>query len=336
MGMIWTFVEVTETEVDEISLEVLGAAKGLTESADTEVVAVTFGESCGEIAETLASFGADRILFIEDVSSAQAPVERCEEALYQVSQQEDPDMILFGDSLFGRDLAARVAARLETGFVSDCVGLSMDEQGLLLQTKLTHGGKVATTFISPTSKPQMATLREGVFDKRKPSPSRKVKTVTYTLGPGQIESRATRLGFVKADPEKIGLDEADIIVSGGRGMGSAENFEVLHDLARVLGGVVGASLGAVDEKIAPRKSLVGQTGTAVSPKLYMACGISGSIYHVLGMKESQVIIAVNKDRSAPIFKVADMGVVGDATEVLPALLKRLKETSNHSSNQDGT
>jgi electron transfer flavoprotein alpha subunit len=173
----------------------------------------------------------------------------------------------------------------------------------------------------------MATVSPGVFEKKRPNFSRKGKVITVTPQLGQIETRLKIKGIVKADPEKIGLDEAEIIISGGRGMGTADNFKLIKDLAMSLGGVMGASLGAVDDELAPRKNLIGQTGTTVSPKLYVACGISGSIYHVLGMKDSDAIIAINKDRSASIFKYSDMGIVGDVLEILPAIIDELAKLS---------
>jgi electron transfer flavoprotein alpha subunit len=173
----------------------------------------------------------------------------------------------------------------------------------------------------------MVTVSPGIFEKKRSNFNRKGNVITVAPQFRQMETRLRVKGIVKADPEKIGLDEAEIIVSGGRGMGTAENFELIKGLAKSLGGVAGASLGAVDEELAPRKNLVGQTGMTVTPKLYVACGISGSIYHVLGMKDSDAIIAINKDCFAPIFKCADMGIVGDVLEILPAIIERLSKVS---------
>lgn len=324
---IWIFVEQNNGETEGVSLEVLSKGRDLAEDLGEQANVALFGDENAETARTLFGHGADNVYFIHSSLLAEHRVELYEEALFQLFQDEKPNIALFGASIWGNDLARRLAARLNTGLVSDCIELSLNEEGLLLHTKLTHGGNVASTIICPFSKPQMSTVSPGVFEKKKPNFNRKGTLTTVNPQLRHVEARLKVKGIVKADPDKIGLDEAEIIVSGGRGMGTAENYGLIQGLARGLGGVAGASLGAVDEGLAPRKNLVGQTGMTVSPKLYVACGISGSIYHVLGMKDSDAIIAINKDRSAPIFKYADMGIVGDVMEILPALIERVGKAS---------
>jgi len=324
---IWILIEQSNKEIADVSLEVLSKGRQLADELEEQADVALFGDENAETAKMMFGHGADTVYFINSPLLEEYHVELYEEALFQLFHNEKPKIVLFGASLKGNDLACRLAARLNAGFVSDCIDLSLNEEGLLLQTKLTHGGKVASTLICPFARPQMATVCTGILEKKKPHFNRNGKVKSFNPQFRHVETRLKAKGIVKADPEKIGLDEAEIIVSGGRGMGTAENFELIKGLARSLGGVMGASLGAVDEELAPRKNLVGQTGMTVSPKLYVACGISGSIYHVLGMKDSDAIIAINKDRSAPIFKYSDMGIVGDAMEILPAIIQKVDELS---------
>ncbi|MCK4785805.1 MAG: electron transfer flavoprotein subunit alpha/FixB family protein [Desulfobacteraceae bacterium] len=324
---IWIFVEQNSGEIADVSLEVLSKGRELADELGEQTDAAIFGDENAETAKILVGYGADNVHFINSPLLTEYCVELHEEVLFQLFHNKKPKIVLFGASLKGNDLACRLAARLNAGLVSDCIDLSLNEGGLLLQTKLTHGGRVASTIICPSARPQMATVCPGVFEKKKPDFNRSGKIISVNPQLSQVEPRLKVKGIVKADPEKIGLDEAEIIVSGGRGMGTVQNFELIKGLARSLGGVVGASLGAVDEELAPRKNLVGQTGMTVAPKLYVACGISGSIYHVLGMKDSDAIIAINKDRSAPIFKYSDMGIVGDTLEILPAIIEKVDELS---------
>jgi len=324
---IWILIEQSNKEIADVSLEVLSKGRQLADELEEQADVALFGDENAETAKMMFGHGADTVYFINSPLLEEYHVELYEEALFQLFHNEKPKIVLFGSSVWGNDLASRLAAHLNTGLISDCVDLSLNEEGLLLQTKLTHGGKVASTLICPFARPQMATVIPGVLEKKKPDFNRNGKVISVNPQFRHVETRLKAKGIVKADPEKIGLDEAEIIVSGGRGMGTAENFELIKGLAKTLGGVMGASLGAVDEELAPRKNLVGQTGMTVSPKLYVACGISGSIYHVLGMKDSDAIIAINKDRSAPIFKYSDMGIAGDAMEILPAIIQKVDELS---------
>jgi electron transfer flavoprotein alpha subunit len=223
----------------------------------------------------------------------------------------------------GRDLAPRIAARLGTGLISECTSLSVNQDGRLSGTKLTHGGMTSSTINYLMSGTQIATIKPGVMTIGRQDNSRKAEIKTVKPEPRRSESRIRLKGVVKAAPDKISLDEADVIVAGGKGVASRENLQLLEEIATRLGGVVAGSLGAVDEGWLPRKKLVGQTGTTVAPKLYIACGISGSVYHVLGMRDSGFVIAINKDRNAPIFKVADMSIIGDVAEIIPAIIKKL-------------
>ncbi len=320
---VWVLAEQSGEKLNDTSFEVLSCGRQVADGLEGQVSAVAVGSHSQELAETLASYGADRVYFLDSPRLLEYRAELYVEALTKIFQDEKPEVVLCGATLMGRDLAPRLAARLQTGLVSECTGLSLNEEGLLLATRLTHGGRLSSTIVCSASKPQMATIKPGVMKVARPDTSRKPEIMVITPELSQNEPRASVQGIVRADPDKISLDEADIIVAGGKGVESQENFRLLEEIARHLGGVVAGSLGAVDEGWLPRRKLVGQTGTTVAPKLYIACGISGSIYHVLGMRDSEFVIAINKDRNAPIFKVADMGIIGDVAEVTSAIIDRL-------------
>lgn len=329
---VWILVEQRQGEFDDIVLEVVSGGRQLADELGEEVRAVVIGSHDKGLAGTLASYGADEVYFIESPLLSEYSAYSAElyiEVLSKLFEDENPEIVLCGATLMGRDLAPRLAARLKTGLVSNCISLAINEEGLLLQTKPTHGGKVSSTIVCPTSKPQMATVRPGVMAIRKPDTTRRPEVKLITPQLSKREPRCRTIGFMKADPEQIGLDEAEIIVAGGRGLGSTDNFQLLTRLAKSLSGVVAASLGAIDEGWAPRKSLIGQTGMTVTPRLYVACGISGSIYHVMGMKDSKFIVAINKDPNASIFNYADMSIVGDVIEVIPAITAQLEKLSSN-------
>lgn len=320
---VMVFIEWSRGEAADVSLESLNKGRDLASEFDSELQAVMIGDNNQRAADIMAGYGVDRICFLEHPLLLNEHAEYYAGSLFQVFAEKRPGIVLFGATISGNDLAGRVAAHLKTGLVTDCIDLSLNEQGVLLLTKLTHGGRISSTFICPRATPPIVTITPGVFEKKPPKNRKETKKEVFKPA---LEEDGTRLrvkGRLKADPEAITLDEAEIIISGGRGMGNRENFDLVREMARNLGGVTGASLGAVDEEMAPRKCLVGQTGTTVSPNLYVACGISGSIYHVLGMKDSKAIVAINKDPNADIFKYSDMGLVGDAVEIMKAINDRL-------------
>jgi len=324
---VWVIAERRQEQLENISFEMVSGARQLADELGEEVTVVVVGTAGEELAGTLANYGADRVYLVESPLLSEYSAELYVAALTQLFEEEKPEIVLCGATLMGRDIAPRIAARLKTGLVSECTGLAINEERLLQPTKLIHGGKVSGTFLYSASIPQMATVKPGIMAIRKSAASRKPEVTVITPEPGKREPRCKKIGVMKADPDKLGLDESEVIVAGGRGLGSAANFQLLTRLARSLGGVVAASLGAIDEGWAPRKSLIGQTGMTVTPRLYVACGISGSIYHVMGMKDSRFIVAINKDRNAPIFNYADMGIVGDVADVIPAITGRLEALS---------
>jgi len=321
---VMVFVECAKGGVPDVSLESLNKGRELASELNRELQAVMIADRNSEIENLLRDYGVDRIYFMDHPLLSSEDTALFSAALTQVFTEKSPGIALFGATITGNDLAGRVAARLKTGLVTDCVALSLNEQGLLLQTKLTHGGRISSTFACPQTTPQMATIVPGIFAKKQQNSKKEIIGEIFKPQLEEDTTQARIISRLKADPETISLDEAEIIVSGGRGMGSRENFTLIRDLAVKLGGVAGASLGAVDDELAPRKCLVGQTGTTVIPDLYIACGISGSIYHVLGMKDSKAIVAINKDSGADIFKYSDMGLLGDAVEILRLINNRIE------------
>ena len=313
------FVEWSKGEAADVSLESLNKGRALASELGSELQAIIIADKNQQAIDTMADYRVDIIYFLEHPFLSNQNAELYAKSLSFLLNKKGPGIVLFGATISGNDLAGRLAAQMKTGLVTDCIDLSLNEQGLLLQTKLTHGGRIASTFLCSRTMPQMATITPGVFEKKPPKLKNEPRVEVFNPALEENETKLRPKGRIKADPESITLDEAEIIVSGGRGMGNLENFKLIGELASNLGGVTGASLGAVDEEFAPRKYLVGQTGTTVIPDLYVACGISGSIYHVLGMKDSKAIVAINKDPNADIFKYSDMGLVGDAVEIIKSI-----------------
>jgi electron transfer flavoprotein alpha subunit len=319
---VYVVVEQSGEKVDDTSLEALSCGHQLADKLGGKVRAVFIGNN-RELARALGDYGADKVYMLDSPLLQEYCAQLYVEALSKCIEENNPAIVLFGATLMSRELAPRLAARLKTGLISECINLALNKEGLLQGTKLTHGGKLSSTIVCPAATTKMATIKPGIMTISRSGNSRQSDIIMVTAELNQRIARVVMKEVVRAAPENIGLDEADIIVSGGKGVGTQENFRLLERLARRLGGVVGGSLGAVDEGWLPRKRLVGQTGTTVTPKLYIACGISGSVYHVLGMKDSDFVIAINKDPAAPIFKVADMSIIGDVVEVISAILRRL-------------
>jgi electron transfer flavoprotein alpha subunit len=331
---VLVLAEHDEGQPGDITPELLGCARPLAGELEGGVHAIVVGAASRETADRLASYGADRIYFLESPQLAEYNAELYTAAISRHVATEDPEVLLCGATTLGRDLAPRLAARLETGLISDCTSLSINDTGRLVGTKLTHGGRVSSTIVCTAGRPQMATLKPGAVKPPRTDTTRQAEIVVIKPELHRDEARSRVTGTVRAEPDKIGLDEADVIIAGGRGIGSREKLALLEEIAGYTGGVVAGSLGAIDEGWLPHKKLVGQTGTTVAPGLYIACGISGSIYHVLGMRDSNFVIAINKDRNAPIFKVADMSIIGDAGEVASAIIEQLRRTAGKTATKD--
>jgi electron transfer flavoprotein alpha subunit len=277
--------------------------------------------------EELIAYGADKVYLLDDPALAQSQEDLYTGQLVKLIRQHKPEVVVAGATSLGRSFVPRVAAILRTGLTADCTGLEIDpESKLLLQTRPTFGGNIMATIICQAKRPQMATVRPRVFKKTAPDRGKKGQIIKVDLDKEGVTSRTKLLRFVADVTEKVKLEDADIIVSGGRGLGKAENFKLLEELASVLGAALGSSRPPVDEGWIPYSHQVGQTGKTVSPKLYIACGVSGAVQHLAGMQTSDIIVAINDDPNAPIFEIATYGIVGDLFKVVPILIQRLKNS----------
>ncbi|MBI5166556.1 MAG: electron transfer flavoprotein subunit alpha/FixB family protein [candidate division NC10 bacterium] len=323
-GGVWVFAEHRDGSLRKVTLEAMSAGKGLAGLLGEELAAVLMGEGVAPLADTLAHHGAQKVFLAQDSSLAKYTTNAYATVLSQLVLQNQPSILLFGATAQGRDLAPRVAMRLEAPLASDCTALSLDEKGRLVATRPIYAGKVIATVLAEGSS-QMATLRPNMVPISEPDSLRKAEVVKVSAGPSPEGIRTRILEVVQEVAGAVDLAEADIIVSGGRGIKGPENFAIIRELASVLRAAVGASRAAVDAGWIPHQHQVGQTGKVVSPKLYIACGISGAIQHLAGMRSSKCIVAINKDPEAPIFKVADYGIVGDFFQVVPLLTEEFKK-----------
>lgn len=324
---IFVFIEQLAGESAEVSLELLGEARRLADILPAKVTAVFLGPGSPVVFQQMAGHGAQRIVHMGQPSLAEYQTLRYTAALAQLVRAFQPEIFLFGATAIGRDVAPRLSARLRTGLTADCTALAIEEESKnILMTRPAFGGNIMATIACANHRPQMATVRPGVMRKMDFQPDAEVELVEFTA---ELTVQEDAVEIVKTLPKpprgKMDIREASVLVSGGRGMGEADNFTHLEELAVALGGCVSASRAAVDAGWAEKMCQVGQTGATVRPDVYIACGISGAIQHQAGMEESGYIIAINKDESAPIFELADCGIVGDWKEVLPALTKMLRE-----------
>ena len=328
---IWVFAEQRHGELQKVSLEILGESRRLADELGVKLTAVLLGNNIGHLANKLGEFGADEVLVADHKELENYTTDGYTKVLCELVNDRKPGIFFIGATFIGRDLGPRVAARLKTGLTADCTSLAVEvEDGALLATRPAFGGNIMATIACPNHRPQMATVRPGVFSRlTEKNYDYKVENVNVELEASDI--RTTILEVIKANKQVIDISEAKIIVSGGRGVGSKENFSLLQELADTLGGVVGGSRGAVDKGWIERDYQVGQTGKTVRPSIYIACGISGAIQHVAGMQESDMIIAINKDESAPIMKVADYAIVGDLNKVIPEMINELKSMESKDS-----
>ncbi len=305
-----------------VALELLTKARELADSLHQKVGAILMGTNVQENIPVLEKFGADIVYVAEHKMLEPYTTDGYAPVIIGMISKYNPNIVLFPATKVGRDLAPRIAAALGLGLTADCTGLSIKD-GLLLQTRPAFGGNVMADILCPHTRPQMATVRPNVF--KKAEHPRKAELVKVPVDIKEHTIRTIVKEIVKTTtPGMKKIDEADVVVSGGRGIGSKEGFKILEELAELLGGAAGASRAAVDLGWMPKSQQVGQSGITVAPKLYIACGISGTIQHLVGMKDSKVIIAINKDPEAPIFNVADYGIVGDYQKVVPLLIEELR------------
>jgi len=321
---VWVFAEQRGSKLKSIAYELLSKGRELADTLETELCAVCFGHGIDEVNE-LITCGADKVYLVDEPALADNQEDLYTWELVELIQQHKPEIVLAGATSLGRSFIPRVAAILETGLTADCTGLEIDlDKRLLLQTRPTFGGNVMATIICQAKRPQMSTVRPRVFKKHKPAKERKGQIIKVDFNGESVTSRTRLLDFVEDLTERVKLDEADIIVSGGRGLGKLDNFQLLEELAKVMGAALGSSRPPVDEGWIPYSHQVGQTGKTVCPKLYIACGISGSVQHMAGMQTSETIVAINDDPDAPIFEIATYGIVGDLFKVVPMLIEKLK------------
>ncbi len=320
---VWVFAEQREGRLKSVAFELLAKGRELADSLQTELSAICCGHSVQAVEQLIAA-GADKVYLAEAPELASNPEDLLTRQLASLVQQYRPEIVLAGATPLGRSFIPRVAAAVKCGLTADCTGLEIDlEKRQLIQTRPTFGGNIMATIICPSSRPQMSTVRPRVFKKGGMDPGRKGQIIRLDLAGQSLTSRTKLLSFIEDFTEKIKLDEADIIVSGGRGLGKPENFKLIEELARALGAAVGSSRPPVDEGWIPYSHQVGQTGKTVSPKLYIACGISGAVQHLAGMQTADNIVAINSDPSAPIFEIATYGIVADLFKVVPLLIKEL-------------
>ncbi|MDL2323945.1 electron transfer flavoprotein subunit alpha/FixB family protein [Ruminococcaceae bacterium OttesenSCG-928-A16] len=322
---IFVFAEQVDGKIAGVVFELLGKAKELAAVRGGNVSAVLLGSGVQALCKKLAQYGANRVVLVDDKALETYMTEPYTKALYQVVSQYNPEIVMFGATAIGRDLAPRVSARAHTGLTADCTKLEIqDETGNLMMTRPAFGGNIMATILCPNHRPQMATVRPGVMQRIAPIEGAECPVDKVEVANLASAMNVEILEVVKKVSEKMDIMDAKVLVSGGRGMGCPKNFEALEALAEVLGGTVAASRASVDAGWQPKERQVGQTGKTVRPNLYIACGISGAIQHLAGMEDSDVIVAINKDATAPIFEVADYGVVGDACKIVPLLTEALK------------
>ncbi len=323
---VWVFAEQKGGRVQSVSYELLGEGRKLADALGVELAAVIIGHEIDGACQDLIQRGADRVYAFSDPSLENFHDEPYAAVMAEMIKEHRPEIVLGGATTIGRALIPRVAIKARTGLTADCTGLAIDEERrILLQTRPAFGGNIMATIICPNHRPQMATVRHKVMKEAPPDAKRKGEVIKKNYPAKMLASRTSVQKVVEEISTTVKLTEADIIVSGGRGLKAAENFKLIEELAQTLKAAVGASRAAVDAGWIPYSHQVGQTGKTVAPKLYIACGISGAIQHLVGMQSSDCIIAINKDPEAPIFKVASYGIVGDLFEVVPALTKKLQE-----------
>lgn len=329
---VWVFIEQHDQKIQDVSLELLGKARELANELNSSVAALLLGEKVTELSKTISAYGAEKVYIVDDSELALYRTLPYARAASMVIQKYVPEIVLFGATYIGRDLAPRVASILKTGLTADCTDLQIGDyqyrqktyEKILYQIRPAFGGNIIATIVTPEHRPQMATVRDGVMKMLQPQHTNHAvifdEKVTFTKTDLSIEILKQEI-----EKQKVDLKKAQIIVAGGYGVGSPDNFKLIEDLAEALGGQVAASRAAVDAGFIEKDFQVGQTGTTVRPRLYVAVGISGAVQHTAGMQESSKIIAINSDPDAPIFKIAHYGIVGDLNEVVPKMIELFKK-----------
>ncbi|SDJ94134.1 electron transfer flavoprotein subunit alpha [Natronincola ferrireducens] len=323
---VWVFAEQRQGILQPVAIELLGEGRKIADEIGVELAAVLLGDNVKYLEKQLIAYGADKVYLCEDRELKEYTTDGYTKVLSQMINTYKPEIVLVGATHIGRDLAPRIAARINTGLTADCTKLEVDtEDKKLLQTRPAFGGNIMATIICPNHRPQMATVRSGVMTKAKKDEARRGEVITVAADLKQEDIRTKVIEIIKQQKSIANIQEAEVIVAGGRGLGKKEGFQLLEKLANKLGGVVGASRAVVDLDWIDHDYQVGQTGKTVRPRLYIACGISGAIQHLAGMQGAECIVAINKNPDAPIFKIADYGIVGDVYEILPLLIDTLEK-----------
>jgi len=325
---VWVFVEQTDGKPAAVSWELLGAGAELANRLGVELCSIVIGDRVDNLCRESFAYGATRVYLMDSPEFHHYRTRPYYKAVCYLINKYKPEIILVGATGLGRDLAGAIATELKTGLTADCTGLSIDDKGFLLQTRPAFGGNIMATILTERTRPQMSTVRPHVMTMPVRDASRQGEIIRESITFNEEDLAVKVLEVIedsKDGTNAVDIAAADIIVSGGRGMMAKENFHILQELADELGGVVGSSRGAVEAGWMPVERQVGQTGKTVRPKIYFACGISGAIQHLVGMQSSDVIIAINRDKNAPIFEVATYGIVGDLFDVVPSITNHIKE-----------
>lgn len=322
---VYVFAEQRDGELQKVGIELVGKARELADDLGQQVAAVLLGSGVKDKAQELIACGADKVVVVDDVMLEEYVTEPYTKALTAVINAKDPEIVLYGASSIGRDLAPRVSARIHTGLTADCTTLEIDEETkLLMMTRPAFGGNIMATIVCEDFRPQMATVRPGVMKALESDASRSGEVEEFKVKFSDADMNVKVRETVKTAHKSVDITEAKILVSGGRGIGSAEKFKMLEELAGVMEGEVSSSRACVDSGWISADRQVGQTGKTVRPELYLACGISGAIQHAAGMENSDFIVAINRDEDAPIFDIADLGIVGDLNAIVPKLTEAVK------------
>lgn len=322
---VWVFVEQREGSAHPVSWQLLGVGRALAADMEEELCAIVFGAGIEQLVVDAFGFGADAVYTVDDAAFREYRTQAYAQGLTVLARKYAPRVLLIGATPVGRDLAGAVATKLETGLTADCTELTIEkETGLLEQTRPAFGGNIMATIVCEHARPQMASVRPDVFPIPRYVGGRKGRTIREQIIVDEEAMLTNILEIIPIRKTAVDIGAADIVVSGGRGMGGPENFSLLQELAGLLGGVVAGSRSAVDEGWIDYGRQVGQTGKIVRPRLYIACGISGAIQHLVGMQQAERVIAINSDEHAPIFDVADVGIIGNVLEIVPALIKALR------------
>ncbi|USK40419.1 electron transfer flavoprotein subunit alpha/FixB family protein [Cytobacillus firmus] len=323
---VWVFIEQNDGKIEGVSLELLGAGRKLADKLEVPLSGVLLGYEIKSLSREVIAYGADQVYVIDHEVMKDYRTESYMKAVIHLAEKYKPEIFLYGATSNGKDLASAVATDLSTGLTADTTMLDVEvEKRLLEASRPAFGGNIMATILCKKHRPQMATVRPKVMKAMEPNPDRHGEVIEEPITLREDDMRTKVIKIVKDVTKKVNLAEAHVVVAGGKGMGDLQNFQLIHELADTIGATVGGTRDVVEAGWLPHEQQVGQTGETITPKIYFAIGISGAIQHVVGMKNSELIIAINKDPQAPIFDVATYGIVGDALEIVPKLIKEFKE-----------